>query len=161
MLECAWQAHGAPASVKGRQDVKARRTFVGLVAAVCVAGATLGVTAHEQDSGAQQVGTSSTVVERSATSVGIEGCSTDCGLADEPTATRTAAVIIPPVTSVPQGLTPCDTPVDDLADADGQSWLSDQLVARCDYRVTGAACLEDEVCAVREIRDTGNFGGER
>lgn len=129
----------------------ARRTIAGCIAAACVTGGTLGMAQHQgSDVSTAQVGISTAITAQRTSST----------LPNEPSTTMVAVQLTPPVTSVPR-LTPCDTPVDDLADADGQAWLSDELVARCDYRVTGARCEEDEVCAVQQIRSTGDFTGTR
>jgi hypothetical protein len=47
----------------------------------------------------------------------------------------------------------------DTAASEGTNWaeVSVDLAERCDYRVTGAACQEDELCAVQQVRDTGDF----
>lgn len=76
------------------------------------------------------------------------GCSSDCGLADEPT---------------DSGLVACGWAVDDLPDAGwpqvGESTVSDALAKACDFRVTGERCEEDEICAVQQIRESRAFSG--
>lgn len=59
--------------------------------------------------------------------------------------------------TVQRGLTPCDLTLDEVIARDGGLWLSDQLVERCDYRVTHEPCQEDELCAQAQIRATGDF----
>lgn len=55
----------------------------------------------------------------------------------------------------------CSTPVDDFPDAgwpaEGPSAISDALARACDYRVTGQPCEEDELCAVQQVRETGDY----
>jgi hypothetical protein len=54
------------------------------------------------------------------------------------------------------GLTRCDA---DVASLEGGFWPSDGLLTRCDYRLTGEACEEDQVCAAAELAETHSFTG--
>lgn len=70
----------------------------------------------------------------------------DHGVADEPTRI---------------GVVACSTPVESdlylraLDQLRGEEL--DSLTARCDYRRTGEACHEEQLCATAQINDTGRF----
>lgn len=55
----------------------------------------------------------------------------------------------------------CSISVDTFPDSGwpqvGPSAISDELAKACDHRTTGQPCQEDELCAVQQIRDTGDF----
>lgn len=112
-----------------------KRTASALIASALLLGASIGLAQHTSSATEPSVAIS--------TAITAQRCSTDCGKADEPSTVDGSTVVIG-----------CDWSNDEMAD----QWLSDQLVQRCDYRVTGEPCQEDELCALEQIRETGAFG---
>jgi hypothetical protein len=110
-----------------------RHTLTALLGATLLTFTSIGVAQHRSAHEGPSVAISTAVsVQR--------GCTTDCGLADEPTNA---------------GIVACGWAMDDLAES---VVVTDQLVSDCDYRVTGEACEEGELCALEQIRETGAFG---
>jgi hypothetical protein len=126
--------------------MNARRTFAVALGALLLGTAACGTHSTDAAPSAQQVAISTAISAQ-------RGCSSDCGLANEPTNTRVAASVETPTTTA--------APTTTVACTDTAPWPSDavsvELAQRCDYRVTGQACVEDALCAVQQIRDTHDY----
>jgi hypothetical protein len=120
--------------------MKALRIY-GCVAAISL-GALLGACGTEYDAGSNAGPASAVSVPTEQSSLTQHACSTDCGSADEPVEGF--------------GVVQCGWAMDDLPE---HMVVSSSLVSACDFRLTGEACEEDELCAVAVVRDTGDFPG--
>lgn len=123
--------------------MKASRIY-GCVAAISLS-ALLGACGTEYGAGPRATDSAPVSVPTEASTTAHHGCSLDCGTADE---------YVPGV-----GLVRCDWPIDSGELVPDAALASTSLVSACDFRLTGEACEEDELCAVAVVRDTGNFPG--